>query len=68
MHLQLDVEFPSFIQSIAELSHLMTVFNSSVNFYIYLIKYHCNRLRQSNSDSIPLAAAVSVKIERSPIQ
>ena len=38
--LQLDAEFPAFISRMAELSHLLTVVNSSANLYIYLMKHH----------------------------
>ena len=37
---QLDAEFPAYVSHLAEVSHLTTVFSSSVNFYIYLVKYH----------------------------
>ena len=37
---QLDAEFPAFISRMAELSHLLTVVNSSANLYIYLMKHH----------------------------
>ena len=38
--LQLDTEFPAFVERVSELSHLLTVFNSSANLYIYLMKQH----------------------------
>ena len=33
-------EMPVWIQTIITVSHLFVIFNSSVNFYIYLIKLH----------------------------
>jgi hypothetical protein len=31
--------WPSWVQYVTHLSHLFTVFNSSVNFFIYLLKH-----------------------------
>lgn len=45
MDLQIDdvvkgqVSWPPWVEIITNVSHLMTVFNSSVNFYIYLAKH-----------------------------
>ena len=44
---QLDAEFPQLVAHLAEVSHLTTVFSSSVNFYIYLVKSH--HLLQANT-------------------
>ncbi|XP_023324659.1 uncharacterized protein LOC111698538 [Eurytemora carolleeae] len=38
---QSDIDWPPWIQNITSLSHLLTVFSSSVNFYIYAYK-QCN--------------------------
>merc|ERR1712223_216599 len=34
-----DLEWPYWIELVSNISHLMTVFNSSVNFYIYFAKH-----------------------------
>jgi hypothetical protein len=34
-----ELEWPNWIEYITQLSHLFTVFNSSSNFFIYLMKH-----------------------------
>jgi len=42
-------DWPDWVQLISCLSHLLTTFNSSVNFFIYLIKY---KQRKHNNQSV----------------
>ena len=37
---KLDADFPPLISRIVVVSHLLTVFNSSANLYIYILKHH----------------------------
>ena len=41
---QEKIHWPGWVHSISQVSHLLTVFNSSINFYIYLAKQGCSKL------------------------
>ena len=43
---QKEIKWPSWIQTITQISHFLTVLNSSVNFYIYWTKMICSKNRQ----------------------
>ena len=43
----MDSEFPRSMERIVELSHLLTVTNSSANLYIYLLKHRLTSLLPS---------------------
>ena len=59
--LQLDTEFPAFINRVAEVSHLLTVFNSSANLYIYLMKQHGRSSRSSGAESLNFHRMVRIQ-------
>ena len=57
-----NIEWPFWVDSITQISHFLTVFNSSVNFYIYCITHYgipsniCSLLNQRSSSDIEMSA------------
>lgn len=46
--LQEDLQWPGWVHSTSQVSHLLTVFNSSINFYIYVGKQGWTKLFPSS--------------------
>ena len=49
--MQINIEFPQIVNHIAEVSHLTTLFSSSVNFYIYLLKHNHHLLSRNDQEN-----------------
>ena len=58
MVVQGAVHWPVWVYCTQHLSHLLTVINSSVNFYIYCYKHHCH-CAASHRPSLTLTTQVS---------
>ena len=63
MLVQGAVHWPVWVYCTQHLSHLLTVINSSVNFYIYCYKHHCH-CAASHRPSLTLTTQVSPQQRR----
>ena len=50
-------QWPVWVEVTSQVSHLLLVFNSSVNFFIYLGKHWTNVCARHSPDESPVAAA-----------
>ena len=60
-----QVSWPTWLHQASQMSHLLTVFSNSINFYIYLVKHGRRELMEATTST--QSRSNSVKLPNFPL-